>query len=187
MENIKKFVEENKKVLIGVLVVLAAILLWVLLIRKEKFVNFAVDMAAAANPDPTLFKYTGRLRSPAGLDEYDNYYENKMLWQQGVADRLQGFPAFEPRVKPVYPAITPNARTGFEKSGQDDTFRESELAWGQARSELKAEKPLAPVTRGQIEARAEAAEHSAALASVGDISAPLPQQDALTEKMTGMY
>lgn len=177
VEELKKFVEEHRKVVVGVLVVLVVLVLLFVWRRSEGFSNFAVDMVAADNPDPTLFKYTGRIRSPAGLDEYDNYYENKLVYDQGVADRLQGFAAFQPRVDPVYPGITPDARIGFEKELENRTFRDSSVAWNEARKDLKATNPVAPVTRSEIEAKALDAESTAAAAAVGDRAAEVPARN----------
>ena len=177
VEKLKKVADEHRKVVVGVLVVLVVLVLLLVWRKSEGFSNFAVDMAAADNPDPTLFKYTGRVRSPAGLDEYDNYYENKLIYDQGVADRLQGFAAFQPRVDPVYPGITPDARVGFEKELENRTFRDSSVAWNEARKDLKTASPVAPVTRSEIEAKALSAESVAAAAAVGDRAAEVPSRN----------
>jgi hypothetical protein len=155
VEELKKLVEEHRKVVVGVLVVLVVLLLLFVWRRSEGFSNFAVDMVAADNPDPTLFKYTGRIRSPAGLDEYDNYYENKL----------------------VYPGITPDARIGFEKELENRTFRDSSVAWNEARKDLKAANPVAPVTRNEIEAKALNAESTAANLAIGDRAAEIPARN----------
>ncbi len=187
MEAVKKTVEDNKKAAL-VLCVLVALLIVFYLSAGEKFTNFTLDMAAARNPDPVTFKYTGRIKAPSGLDEYDNYYENKMLWTQGVADRLEGFPAFQPRVDPAFPAITPSAQNGFQFAAKNNVFQNSEAGWNEARNRLRAEKgPGAIITRAQIEAAALGAENNAAASSVGDNASEAPGQDALAEKMTSRY
>jgi hypothetical protein len=167
---LKEQIGQHKKLLIAVLVLVVLLVLYLITKKSEKFTQFAVDMAAARNPDPTLFKYTGRLRAPSGLDEYDNYYENKMLWQQGVADRLEGFPAFQPRVDPTWPTLIPRARTGLESKQRNDTFRYSELGWAEARKLLQEDPAQGGIiTRAQIEAKAVSAEEDAyAEATRGD-------------------
>jgi hypothetical protein len=187
MEAVKQKLDEHKKVVV-VLCVIVAMLIVFYLYRGEKFTNFTLDMTAARNPDPVTFKYTGRIKAPSGLDQYDNYYENKMLWTQGVADRLEGFPAFEPRVDPAFPAITPSAQNGFQFAAKNNVFQNSEVGWNEARNRLRAEKgPGAIITRAQIEAAALGAENQAAAAAVGDNASEAPGQDALSEKMSSRY
>lgn len=186
MDKIKEALEQHKKLTLIVLVVLALVVIWYLTKKAENFNNFAVDMVAAQNSDPINFKYTGRIRDPSGRDEYDYFYENNLYWKQGVAKELSGDARFAPRVMPIYPGITPSARTGFEKAAENDTFRDSSLAWAQARKELK-ESQVAPVTRSEIEAKALDAESSAASAALGDNSSEVPGADALTEKLIGRW
>lgn len=178
--DLHEFATKNKTLLLVVAVVLFLVVVYFLYKKNaaEKFTNFAIDMAAAENPDPTLFKYTGRIRAPSGLDEYDNLYENKMVYNQGYGPRLEGAAAFQPRVQPPFPAIVPSSVDGFRFAARDDIFRTGSLALAEARSQLQKEKgPDAIITRQEIEARALAAEDNAYALAVGDKSAEAPAKN----------
>ena len=181
---------KNQKIWAGVIIfgLILVIFAYYAYMNKEKFTQFTVDMASARHPDPTWMKYAGRIRAPSGLDRYDNFYENKMLWQQGVADRLEGLPAFDPRSGTApYPRITVSSQYGLERGDRQDTFRNSELTWANARDELNKERPVAPATRNEIEARAAAAENAALNGALDDSSSLPAEQDSLSEKLLGRY
>lgn len=165
--------------------VLAALVVLVILVviyfvwyhNKERFTQFTMDMASERHPDPVLFKYTGRLRDPNGMDGYDYYYNNKALWRQGIAKHLTGLKAFEPRVDIPHPRVIPRSQYGLERGDMQNIFRNSELTWGKARDMLKREHPGVATTRNEIEARAAEAERTAAAAAVGN-KAAMAQADA---------
>ena len=163
---------KDKRVLMAIVAIVVLVLFYIYWSNnKEKFTQFTMDMASERHPDPVLFKYTGRLRDPHGMDGYDYYYNNKGLWRQGVAPRLTGVPAFEPRVNIPHGRLVPRSQYGLERGDMQNIFRNSELTWGKARDELKKLRPQAATTRNEIEARAADAEMNAAQLAVNDTAA----------------
>lgn len=109
----QKMVTDHWKILLAVVV---ALLVLMLLFRSERFTNRTVDMIAFRNPDPTLYKYTYRIRDPSGMDLDDYYLENDMTFKYGLGPELLGNAAFESRV------ITEGT---VLKDGVSDTSEES--------------------------------------------------------------
>lgn len=184
--------KENPIIVVALVVLVILIVVYFYWSRnKEKFTQFTMDMASERHPDPTLFKYTGRLRDPNGMDGYDYYYNNKAMWRQGTADRLTGIAAFEPRVDIPHPRIVPSSQYGLERGDMQNIFRDTELTWGSARRELRREHPGVPTTRNEIEARAADAERNAAANAVGNSAAEVqpdaPGMDQHSERFQACY
>lgn len=93
----KKVVVDHWKIIIAAVVVLL-VLLFVLPAMAERFTNRTVDMIAFRNPDPTLYKYTNRIRDPSGMDLDDYYLEGDMQFKYGLGPELLGEAAFQSRV-----------------------------------------------------------------------------------------
>lgn len=97
VEKTKKVVVDYWKVILAVVLVLF-VLLFVLPALAERFTNRTVDMIAFRNPDPTLYKYTNRVRDPSGMDLDDYYLEGDMTYKYGLGPELLGDAAFQARV-----------------------------------------------------------------------------------------
>ena len=97
VEKTKKAVTNHWKILLAVVVALF-VLMFVLPVMAERFTNRTVDMIAFRNPDPTLYKYTNRVRDPSGMDLDDYYLEGDMTYKYGIRPELLGEAAFQSRV-----------------------------------------------------------------------------------------
>lgn len=88
---------EHWKIICAVILVLFILLIvWPAL--AERFTNRTVNMIAFRNPDPTLYKYTNRIRDPNGMDMDDYYLEGDMTYKYGLGPELLGEAAFQSRV-----------------------------------------------------------------------------------------
>jgi hypothetical protein len=122
VETTKKAVVNHWKVILAVLVVLL-VLLFVLPALSERFTNRTVDMIAFRNPDPTLYKYTNRVRDPSGMDLDDYYLENDMTFKYGMGPELLGDAAFQSRVVTEGTMLKPDVTTNVDTtpvSGSED-------------------------------------------------------------------
>lgn len=96
VSKIKRTVLQYWKVILAIVLVL--IVLLVLKGLSERFTDRTVDMIAFRNPDPTLYKYTSRIRDPNGMDLDDYYLEGDMTFKYGLGPELLGNAAFQQRV-----------------------------------------------------------------------------------------
>lgn len=87
----------------AVILILLLIVLYFVIVKNaapaERAYNTPVDMTAARFPDPIWFKYMGRNKAWNGMDSYDYYDENDMIYKVGAGPELLGIPDFESRVK----------------------------------------------------------------------------------------
>ena len=118
----KKTIVDHWKIIAAIVLVLV-ILLFVLPALSERFTNRTVDMIAFRNPDPTLYKYTNRVRDPNGMDLDDYYLEGDMTYKYGLGPELIGEAAFQSRVMTEDTVLKADVSTNVDAtpvSGSED-------------------------------------------------------------------